>query len=386
MVGSKATIRRKEKRRRAQAKAKLARKLAGELKSDPPPRSSRRRKRRPTTTSTKVIPNNLVDNVVVHGDKEGGYGVFSTASLQCTVNGSVTTFQTVALKSAKDKSTLPDLEHEITVYRKLRGLRFLPSFYGLLYNHPQLPTSDVTIVLEEGQVPLAKLWKGISSSCTINTPDCMNRPGTAGALLRRIMVSLLFALKTAHRREVCHGDLKISNLVCRVVPGAARPVVSYDALEVLLIDWGMNLHGSWRTGTRPCSMATWFRTFPGRQTVAVEQKRAADFFQTIMVAVTLMLKGRTSPNFKAQSVSEGAQYLGGRWLGTQVKLKARDPVTDNGNHMQGWLYFLMFHKEAQCVSSFHSTFCTHLKPYKMHYHSELSDLDLELTRLFMFGA
>ena len=195
----------------------------------------------------------------------------------------------------------------------------------------------------------------------------------------------------AHLRNVCHGDLKMANLVCRVKAGTARPVVSYDTLELLLIDWGMNLHGSWKTGTRPCSMKTWFSVFPGRQIRAVEQKRGADFFQAIMVVVTMMLKGCTSPVLSTKCQTTGPLRLGASWLATRAKLNSRCVEGGacsghNVNHMQNWLYFLMFHPHTVCGSPFHTDFCTHLHPYQMHYHSVLRTYDVELSRLFMYGV
>ena len=390
MAASKATARRKDKRKRARERAKAARETtcAAEPNSNHPVVS---RKRRPTyNSSKKVLPNTLVSNVVVHGDKGGGFGVFATASVRCTINTGVVTYQTAALKSPRSLNTLADLENEVEVYWQLKGLPFVPLMYGVLHNHPDLPDTPTTIVMEEGQVPLAKLWRGVSTSCAIHTSDCMNRPETAGPLLRKVLGSLLVALKMAHLRNVCHGDLKMSNLVCRVKAGTARPVVSYDALELLLIDWGMNLHGSWKTGTRPCSMKTWFSVFPGRQIRAVEQKRGADFFQAIMVVVTMMLKGCPSPVSSTKGQT-GPLRLGGSWLATRTQLNSRcveggARSGHNVNHMQGWLYFLMFHPHTVCGSPFHTDFCTHLQPYQMHYHSVLRTYDVELSRLFMYGV
>ena len=351
-------------------------------------RTVRRRMLRKKSKDSKIIDPKRLSRLCAYPEKSGGYGHFFTARLSVTQTIQID----VAVKSAKQYSTLRHLEREGLVYRSLKCSEHVPVCYGLVKNHPQI-TFGTALVTELLPIPLKSLWRGRSRSSPIDTVDCFQSPTKAGPLLEFTLSSFATALPVFHATGTTHGDLKPSNILYRILPGTKLPVNSYVHLEQCLIDWGLSMgsedfitntdtDGHWKSGTVPCSMGSAFERFPGRA-VGHDRCMAADYFQALMSVVVLMAIGGDVV-YKSHQFRSGWKQLGLRWLHIKVTLCQRSEQSHR-NRLTGWIGFLMFHESDLCcdIEGFHDVFCCSVRRYLKLYDNYIMQYDLDFSKRIM---
>jgi hypothetical protein len=280
-------------------------------------------------------PNLLISSYIQYPGCRGSFGQFGTAWLNVHVGPDVTTRLSVGVKSHLPSSSR-DLNEELQILQKAQGITVVPKLYGSAWvpNQPHI----WSIVMERVPITFRQWYRGGSSACALQLPDCRRSPVDGIEFHTQFFQKAFVGLSELHRRGIAHADIKPSNMGGIEFENAIIPVTDNASIRLVMYDYSLSTDPKWYSGSFPYSQKYWFDEPPSPHVHNI------DYFQCLIV-VTMLIASPDS-SFLDKDNDEfkvGAKTFASTWLGLQQENET------------GWVKFLLDH--TACSQPFHSQVC-----------------------------
>ena len=317
------------------------------------------------------------------GGFRGSFGQFGTGVVEFDLRGQPVQL-TVGVKSPLHGQT-HTLSRELETLRRIQGIEIVPKLYGTAclnahrqavpYNlgtiSPAAPTPEWGVVMERVTIPFLDWFRGSSASGSIVLRNSSKEPEAAIEFFSGFLSECRRGLQQLHKRGVAHLDIKPSNMGGVEKTGVQLPVTQNKDVRLVLFDYGLSASHSWKSGTRPYSLKSWFNQSPCQKRTNLE---FVDYFQCLIVVMVLMADmAHANSYFRTDQFCRGAQVFASAWLQTNSgAIPPKRPVV-------GWLQFFLSHDHQKCDSPFHNGFCSPAQTKYAHLINDLVDMDRQFS-------